>query len=92
MTAQPVMTPELFELAKALKSRRFQLGLTQRELATKLGCAQTLVSMWESGRRGISFAALTNWAEVLGGEVQLNLSFPPVERVVIKKNLLKTKP
>lgn len=85
--SQPAMEPQMLELVTALRARRLMLGMTQREIAERLGCAQTLVSMWEKGRRGLSFNALTAWAEVLGGEVEVWLTFPPIEATVTKTTL-----
>ena len=34
-----------------VRSLRIALGLSQRQLALRLGCAQTLVSQWERGNR-----------------------------------------
>ena len=37
-----------------LKRRRRQLGLTQRQLADRLGVTETTVARWERGERRIS--------------------------------------
>lgn len=36
-----------------LRERREGLGMTQAELARKLGMYQTTISQWEQGRKGI---------------------------------------
>ena len=38
-----------------LKLQRVKAGLTQREVAERLGCAQSLVSRWESRDRASPF-------------------------------------
>lgn len=50
-------------LGKKLKDMRKQHNLTQSELAEKLGCAISVISGAESGRRGISKKLATNLAD-----------------------------
>ena len=38
------------ETGKTIRARREAAGLTQSALARVLGCADTLISRWESGR------------------------------------------
>lgn len=57
-------------IAKTLRSRRLALGLTQRELAGRLGMTQNNVSRIESGKRD------PNWSTVL--EVARALDLEPM--------------
>ena len=50
---------------KTLKVERVKAGLTQRELAAKLGIGQSAVSMWEQGERVPPSAKLPALAEAL---------------------------
>lgn len=49
-----------------LKEIRKERGLSQKELAEKLGCGQNTISMWESGKRIMDSAALAEVADFFG--------------------------
>jgi DNA-binding transcriptional regulator YiaG len=52
--------------SKRIQALRYHLGLTQRELANKLGTRQQTISEWETGRyrpRGASATLLSIIAE-----------------------------
>ena len=55
---------ELF--AKNLRGRRRELGMTQRELAERLGYSEKSVSKWESGGAIVPSALLPSLAALLG--------------------------
>lgn len=55
-------------LGEVLKDRRESMGLTQRELAAKLGVKASHVAYLENGRRRPSLSLLGRLAEVLGLE------------------------
>jgi len=48
-------------------------GITQAELARRLGMSPSMVSRVLSGERGISLALLARFAEALGCELDLRL-------------------
>lgn len=48
-----------------LKARREEMGLTQEELANKLGCKQQTVAAWETGMNKPNTDALTILADAL---------------------------
>lgn len=50
---------------KGLKSRRIALGLSQAELADKLGIVQSAISAWESGEKMPRASQLPALAEAL---------------------------
>lgn len=52
-----------------LKEKRKALGLTQAELAERIGCTQKDVARWESGVREPRLTALKKLAEALGCKV-----------------------
>ena len=54
-----------------LRQAREQAGLSQRELAGRLGCTQPAVSQAEAGGASLSVATLQRFADALGCELQL---------------------
>lgn len=48
-----------------LRAKRLIRGLTCKEAALEIGCAESVVSLWERGLRRPSFANLRRYAEVL---------------------------
>jgi transcriptional regulator with XRE-family HTH domain len=49
-----------------IQQAREELGLTQQELATKLGCTQAALSNYEQGKRRLYLANLEQIASALG--------------------------
>lgn len=49
-----------------LKSRRLELGLSQREMASKSGVTQGTVSQIENGRIAATVVMLSRFADALG--------------------------
>ncbi len=60
-------------LAKQIRNIRKQLGLSQKELAKKMGISQQLVSRIENGRENISLATLKNISKALGKRIEIIL-------------------
>lgn len=54
------------EIAKNLLFYRKKAGLTQKELAAKLGVKNTAVSNWESGNNSIDIETLFSACEIFG--------------------------
>ena len=54
------------EFAKALYNRRKQLGLTQDEVADRVGTSKQMVSMYELGKRSPKVGMANKFAEALG--------------------------
>lgn len=61
------MPPEkLCEVVKTnVKARRLELGLTQVEVAEKIGCKQPVIAQIERGTSGISMEMLAKLSDVL---------------------------
>jgi len=58
-----------FTLASIINSRRVNVGLTQEELAEKVGTVRTTVTKWENGTREPSWSNFVKLCEVLSLEV-----------------------
>lgn len=54
------------KMGQALRAVRIRLGITQRELAEKVGVSINYLSLVESGKRGISLTQLHRLASGLG--------------------------
>ena len=54
---------------KSIQAHREQLGITQTELARKIGVSQPAVAYWESGARTPNVYILKKMAEIFGCSV-----------------------
>jgi len=68
---------EEFVLAEAVMDVRNHAGLTQEELARRMGTTQPVVACLESGRSRPSMRTLERLAEAMGS--RLLISFAPLE-------------
>jgi ribosome-binding protein aMBF1 (putative translation factor) len=57
-------------LIEALIVKRNRLGINQRDLAAKIGCADDLVAKWEARMRYPRVYHLLIWAHALGIEIK----------------------
>ena len=55
-----------YALAKAMMQARMQSGLTQEELAKRMGTTQSVIARWESGKTLPSSRTLLRVAEATG--------------------------
>lgn len=55
-----------------LVDKRIELGLTQQQVADRLGISQPAISVFEDGSTGIKVQSILNYASALG--LELNLS------------------
>lgn len=62
-----------------LRQRRKDLGLSQRELADKVSCAQSVISDWESGKVMPQLDSVIAWCNALEIDLDLNLQLRRVE-------------
>jgi ribosome-binding protein aMBF1 (putative translation factor) len=60
---------EFHAIAKLVIHRRTVLGITQRELARRIGTKETAISRLESGRHGTNVRTLRRVFEALGGHL-----------------------
>src|SRR3990167_9859811 len=63
------MASDQAKIAKFIHELRKQRGLTQKELATKLGTSQSAVNRMEAGRQNLSVAMLRKISKALGQEI-----------------------
>lgn len=61
-----IHTAEYAKFLKLLKQTRVDHGITQLELADKLGETQSFVSKCERGERRLDVVELRRWCEALG--------------------------
>lgn len=67
------METEAFCLAKTLREERKRTGLTQEELAEKIGTKKTYISRLENGKADIQLGTLFRIFEGLGRRVSLTI-------------------
>ncbi|MBO8159149.1 MAG: helix-turn-helix transcriptional regulator [Thermosyntropha sp.] len=79
------------EIGKKLQMAREEAGLSQEQLASMLGCAQSTLSNYEKGKRRLYLNQLEQIAAVLGKPIEYFLeSSTPAEnnsKEEIKKNI-----
>ena len=61
------MADKTSNIGPTIRARREAAGLTQSALARKLGCADTMISRWESGRATPRQRYAEKLAVALGG-------------------------
>lgn len=65
------------DIAISLFNLRSQAGITQKELAQKLGVKQSNVSRWEQvGYQGFKVKMLSKIVRTLGGKLNLSIALP----------------
>ena len=62
---------ERFRLREQLYNARREAGLTQRELAKRMGPSQTYIAAVEHGRKNITFSTLARYARACGKKIVL---------------------
>ena len=66
------LKPE-FELVRILIRKRLEKGLTQQELASKVGTKQSAISRLESGRYNPTIGVLRKVAEALNANLKISI-------------------
>ncbi len=61
------------ELVETLYKARHEAGLSQKELAKRLGTNQTYIAAVERGRKNITFSTLARYARACGKKVSITL-------------------
>lgn len=70
------------EIARVVIMRRAVLGLTQQELADRMGTAKSVISRIESGQHRSGTETLRRLAEALGGHAVIGFEFNADDRSV----------
>ena len=73
------MARERRSLAGALSARRLELGLSQTEVAARMGTSQSAVARLESGEGDLRISTLERYAAALGHRLDWKLSILPRE-------------
>lgn len=74
------------EIARVVVMRRARLGLSQQDLADRMGTTASVVSRIESGQHRSSTETLRRLGEALGGHAVIGFTFdddPPQELVAL---------
>ena len=71
------------EFAQAIYNRRKLLGLTQDEVAERVGTSKQMVSMYELGKRSPKVGMANKFAEALGTTIDELLGLDPIEEEFI---------
>lgn len=69
------LAPE-FDLARKLIAARTAAGLSQSEVAEKMGTKQSEVSRIEGARQNVSFAKLLSYSKAVGAKLNISLTSP----------------
>lgn len=69
------------EIARVVIVRRAQLGLTQQELADRMGTTKSVISRIESGQHCTSTDTLRRLAEALDGHAVIGFEFDSGQQV-----------
>jgi ribosome-binding protein aMBF1 (putative translation factor) len=74
--AERERTAEFHAIAKLVIHRRTILGITQRELARRVGTQETAISRLESGRHATNVRTVRRIFEALGGHLVIGYEAP----------------
>lgn len=66
--------PERMNVAQQIKDIRIKLGLSQEELAKRLGVIQQFVSKMETGRENLTVDSLKRVADIFGKKLNIRIS------------------
>ena len=64
-----------FSMARELIAARSRAGLTQGEVAERMGTTQSVVARLESGRRAPSMQTVQRYAQAVGARAVVHLEF-----------------
>ena len=73
------MAEQRRSLAATLSSKRLELGLSQTEVAARMGTSQSAVARLESGEADLRLSTLERYAAAIGQRLDWRLSLMPME-------------
>lgn len=73
------LSESLRSVVEALSQRRRELGLSQTQVAARMGTSQSAVARLEAGVSDLRLSTLERYAGALGQQVQLRLDAPREE-------------
>jgi transcriptional regulator with XRE-family HTH domain len=73
MSTACVPTDATRKTGRLLRQAREQAGITQQELAERLGCSQPAISQAEAGGASLSVATLQRFLNALGYDLELGI-------------------
>jgi transcriptional regulator with XRE-family HTH domain len=73
MSTSCVPTDATRKTGRLLRQAREQAGITQQELAERLGCSQPAISQAEAGGASLSVATLQRFLGALGYDLELGI-------------------
>ncbi len=73
MSSACVPTDATRETGRLLRQAREQAGITQQELAQRLGCTQPAISQAEAGGASLSVSTLQRILDALGFDLELGI-------------------
>lgn len=65
---------QVSDIIQQLRARRYEVGLTLRQLSEKSGYHDNTIWQWETKRATPSFRSLHDWAQALGMTLTLQES------------------
>lgn len=71
-TGQPATRSGMNSFHADLKALRKRAGLTQTQLAERLGADQTTISLFELGKRDPPADTLEEWVRICGGRIEIH--------------------
>lgn len=75
-----------FNVAQELIAARARAGLTQRDVAERMGTTQSVIARLEGGMRAPSMRTVQRYAQAVGGRVVVRIEVLPVsKRGVVKR-------
>jgi len=72
-----------------IRQARVSAGLTQRELAERLGTHQPVIARWESGATRPDFDSVVRAVEACGYDLHIELRSVDHDTVLVKRELAK---
>jgi len=66
-------------LTETLSAKRVELGLSQTEVAARMGTSQSAVARLESGETDLRLSTLERYAAAIGQQLDWKLSLMPAE-------------